>query len=136
MFLARLFGNKSDKGAVTDDRIAAALRGCAPTPLTIATLASSAPTLPTAAPTPPSVAVMQRRPIDDAERPSLDRLSDKFSGKSSDQTSDDDALTVLEAASELGDDAAVEACRRVIEAGEKGLEPQPSDLRLVQNYFR
>jgi hypothetical protein len=135
MFLARLFGNKSDQGTVTDDRIAAALRGCAPTPGAVAaTLTDPAPALPTSVPTPPSAAAMQRRPIPDAERPSQERLA--VSLTSSDQSSDDDALMVLEAASELGDDAAVDACRRVIEAGEKGLEPQSSDLRLVQNYFR
>ena len=48
----------------------------------------------------------------------------------------DAAWLVLEAASDLGDEPAVAACRRVIDAGLKGRAADPADLHLVQNYFR
>ncbi len=53
-----------------------------------------------------------------------------------DASSVDMAWLVLEAANDLGDDAAVAACRRVIDASLNGmLAPQP-DLHLVLDYFR
>jgi hypothetical protein len=133
MFFAKLFGDKRDKGIVTDDRIAAALRPPAPSLLDSApVMTGAAAALPSAASALPSPAPMLQSSAADADWPS----QDKSWVKASDKTSDDDALIVLEAASDLGDDTAVEACRRVIEAGEKGLEPELSDLQLVQNYFR
>ena len=46
------------------------------------------------------------------------------------------AWLVLEAANDLGDDAAVAACRRVIDANLNGrLAPQP-DVHLIVDYFR
>jgi hypothetical protein len=43
---------------------------------------------------------------------------------------------VLEAANDLGDDAAVAACRRVIDAGLNGRLAAQADLHLVQDYFK
>jgi hypothetical protein len=48
----------------------------------------------------------------------------------------DAAWLVLEAASDLGDEAAVTACRRVIDANLNGRPADLSDLNFVQNYFR
>jgi hypothetical protein len=48
----------------------------------------------------------------------------------------DMAWLVLEAANDLGDDAAVEACRRVIDASLNGGMVAPADLHVVQHYFR
>jgi len=46
------------------------------------------------------------------------------------------AWLVLEAANDLGDHAAVEACRRVIDANLKGGHAPQSDVHLVIDYFR
>jgi hypothetical protein len=48
----------------------------------------------------------------------------------------DMAWLVLEAANDLGDHAAVEACRRVIDANLNGRLPPQSDSHLVIEYFR
>jgi mannose/cellobiose epimerase-like protein (N-acyl-D-glucosamine 2-epimerase family) len=48
----------------------------------------------------------------------------------------DTAWLVLEAANDLGDDATVEACRRVIDASLSGAVAPQSDLLLVMDYFR
>jgi hypothetical protein len=48
----------------------------------------------------------------------------------------DTAWIVLEAANDLGDDATVEACRRVIDANLKGESAPPSDVHIVLHYFR
>ena len=48
----------------------------------------------------------------------------------------DTAWLVLEAANDLGDDATVEACRRVIDASLNGGLVDPADLHVVQHYFR
>ncbi len=48
----------------------------------------------------------------------------------------DAAWIVLEAANDLGDDATVEACRRVIDASLKGVSAAPPDLHIVLHYFR
>ena len=130
MFFAKLFGDKREAGTVTDDRIAAALRPPAPSLLDSAPIAADAAAS-DVAPTLPAPAPMLRSSVSDADWPSQNKASDKSADRA-----EDDALMVLEAASDLGDDAAVAACRRVIEAGEQGLEPQLSDLQLVQNYFR
>jgi len=45
------------------------------------------------------------------------------------------AWLVLEAANDLGDEAAVAACRRVIDASLNGRSAAQSDLNLVQYYF-
>jgi hypothetical protein len=45
------------------------------------------------------------------------------------------AWLVLEAANDLRDDAAVAACRRVIDARLNGTPAARSDLNLVQHYF-
>jgi hypothetical protein len=42
----------------------------------------------------------------------------------------------LEAANDLGDDATIEACRRVIDANLSGAPASPSDLHIVLDYFR
>jgi hypothetical protein len=43
---------------------------------------------------------------------------------------------VLEAANDLGDDATVEVCRRVIDASLNGRAAAPSDMHIVVEYFR
>jgi len=48
----------------------------------------------------------------------------------------DMAWLVLEAANDLGDDATVEACRRVIDASLNGRVAAAADLHVVQHYFR
>ena len=53
-----------------------------------------------------------------------------------DRAAVDTAWVVLEAANELGDEAAVSACRRIIDASLNGSAPMPSDLQMVTNYFR
>jgi hypothetical protein len=53
-----------------------------------------------------------------------------------DALSVDMAWLVLEAANDLGDHAAVEACRRVIDANLNGRLAPESDVHLVVDYFR
>jgi hypothetical protein len=53
-----------------------------------------------------------------------------------DKASVDAAWLVLEAANDLGDHAAIEACRRVIDAELNGTVAGSSDLDLVMGYFR
>ena len=48
----------------------------------------------------------------------------------------DASWIVLEAANDLGDEATVEACRRVIDANLNGRPASPSDLHIVVDYFR
>jgi hypothetical protein len=47
----------------------------------------------------------------------------------------DAARTVLEAATDLKDEATAEVCRRVIEASTNGRQPTTSDMRIINNYF-
>lgn len=56
-------------------------------------------------------------------------------GRMSGTSSVDAAWQVLEAANDLGDGTAVEACRRVIDAGLNGCPAAQSDLDIVQHYF-
>lgn len=56
-------------------------------------------------------------------------------GPAGSASSVDAAWLALEAANDLGDDAAVAACRRVIDASLNGRSAAPSDLNLVQYYF-
>jgi hypothetical protein len=48
----------------------------------------------------------------------------------------DAAWIVLEAANDLGDDATVEACRRVIDANLNGRLFSQADLKIISDYFR
>ena len=48
----------------------------------------------------------------------------------------DAAWIVLEAANDLGDEATVDICRRVIDANLNGTPATPSDLHVILNYFR
>jgi hypothetical protein len=48
----------------------------------------------------------------------------------------DAAWIVLEAANDLGDSVTVEVCRRFIDANLNGIQPSPSDLNVILNYFR
>jgi hypothetical protein len=48
----------------------------------------------------------------------------------------DAAWLVLEAANDLGDDATVEICRRVIDANLNGAPASQSDLHIILDYFR
>jgi hypothetical protein len=47
----------------------------------------------------------------------------------------DAAWIVLDAANDLGDDATVEVCRRVIDANLNGKPASRSDLHIVLDYF-
>jgi hypothetical protein len=64
----------------------------------------------------------------------------KASGKTTDEPKPekplDAAWIVLEAANDLGDQATVEVCRRVIDASLNGRSPSPSDINVVIDYFR
>jgi hypothetical protein len=57
-------------------------------------------------------------------------------GSAPDKASVDAAWLVLEAANDLGDHAAIAACRRVIDAELNGTVAGSSDLDLVLGYFR
>jgi hypothetical protein len=57
-------------------------------------------------------------------------------GEKPDKASVDAAWLVLEAANDLGDHAAIEACRRVIDAELNGTVASNSDVDLVLGYFR
>ena len=57
-------------------------------------------------------------------------------GAPPDKASVDAAWLVLEAANDLGDHAAVDACRRVIDAELNGTVARRPDLDLVLDYFR
>ena len=57
-------------------------------------------------------------------------------GGAADQASVDAAWLVLEAANDLGDHAAIEACRRVIDAELNGTVAGSADVDLVLGYFR
>ena len=54
----------------------------------------------------------------------------------SDRSPVDTAWLVLEAANDLGDEATVEVCHRVIDASLRGTPPAQADLHLVIDYFR
>ncbi len=53
-----------------------------------------------------------------------------------DRAAVDAAWHVLEAANELGDEATVAACRRVIDASLNGAVADHADQKLVIDYFR
>jgi hypothetical protein len=57
-------------------------------------------------------------------------------GGAPDKASVDAAWLVLEAANDLGDHAAIEACRRVIDAELNGTVAGSADVDLVLGYFR
>ena len=57
-------------------------------------------------------------------------------GAPPDKASVDAAWLVLEAANDLGDHAAVDACRRVIDAELNGTVAGSADIDLVLGYFR
>ncbi|KYK47570.1 hypothetical protein A1D31_30525 [Bradyrhizobium liaoningense] len=57
-------------------------------------------------------------------------------GGAPDKASVDAAWLVLEAANDLGDHAAVDACRRVIDAELNGAVAGSADIDLVLGYFR
>ena len=67
---------------------------------------------------------------------SRERLGVASSEPKSDASSVDMAWLVLEAANDLGDAAAVAACRRVIDANLNGRLAPQSDVYLVVDYFR
>ena len=64
----------------------------------------------------------------------------KCPGTDSDQSKLDQPLDaawlVLEAANDLGDNATVETCRRVIDANLNGVPASQSDLHIILDYFR
>lgn len=64
------------------------------------------------------------------------RLNAETSGSAPEKASVDAAWLVLEAANDLGDHAAIAACRRVIDAELNGTAASSSDIDLVLGYFR
>lgn len=60
----------------------------------------------------------------------------ELGGGAPDKASVDAAWLVLEAANDLGDQAAIEACRRVIDAELTGATARSADVDLVLGYFR
>lgn len=63
-------------------------------------------------------------------------VSADTSGGAPDKASVDAAWLVLEAANDLGDQAAIAACRRVIDAELNGTVAGRADIDLVMDYFR
>ena len=63
-------------------------------------------------------------------------LAAETSGSAPERATVDAAWLVLEAANDLGDHAAIEACRRVIDAELNGTVAGSSDIDLVLGYFR
>lgn len=63
-------------------------------------------------------------------------LNTDLGGSAPDKASVDAAWLVLEAANDLGDHSAIEACRRVIDAELNGTLAGSSDIDLVLGYFR
>ena len=60
----------------------------------------------------------------------------EIGGAAPEKATVDAAWLVLEAANDLGDHAAIEACRRVIDAELNGTVPGSADTDLVVGYFR
>lgn len=54
---------------------------------------------------------------------------------SQDGPAGDIAWSVLDAANDLGDTVTIDACRRVIDANLRGLEPATSDMAIVAGFF-
>ena len=54
---------------------------------------------------------------------------------SQDGPAGDIAWSVLDAANDLGDTVTIDACRRVIDANLRGLEPATSDMAIVMGFF-
>ena len=63
-------------------------------------------------------------------------LNADLGGSAPEKATVDAAWLVLEAANDLGDHPAIEACRRVIDAELNGTPAGSSDLDLVLGYFR
>ncbi|UPJ57101.1 hypothetical protein [Bradyrhizobium sp. 192] len=63
-------------------------------------------------------------------------LTAETSGSAPERATVDAAWLVLEAANDLGDHAAIDACRRVIDAELNGTVAGSSDTDLVLSYFR
>ncbi|MGJ4942861.1 hypothetical protein ACQR1W_19955 [Bradyrhizobium sp. HKCCYLS1011] len=61
---------------------------------------------------------------------------ERITPASDDRSATEAAWLVLEAANDLGDQATVAACRRVIDASLSGTAPASSDVHLVLDYFR
>jgi hypothetical protein len=71
-----------------------------------------------------------------APMPAAPAASAASMGDQLDKSPVDAAWLVLEAANDLGDEPAVEACRRIIDASLNGKQPPQADLNLVTDYFR
>lgn len=63
-------------------------------------------------------------------------LPAEIGGAAPEKATVDAAWLVLEAANDLGDHAAIEACRRVIDAELNGTVAASADTDLVLGYFR
>ncbi|WP_025038052.1 hypothetical protein [Bradyrhizobium sp. DOA9] len=66
----------------------------------------------------------------------VNAASADLGGAAPDKASVDAAWLVLEAANDLGDHAAIDACRRVIDAELNGAAARSADVDLVLGYFR
>jgi hypothetical protein len=63
-------------------------------------------------------------------------LNAETGGSAPEKASVDVAWLVMEAANDLGDHAAIDACRRVIDAELNGTVAGSADVDLVMGYFR
>ncbi|PSO21911.1 hypothetical protein [Bradyrhizobium sp. MOS003] len=63
-------------------------------------------------------------------------LTAETSGSAPERATVDAAWLVLEAANDLGDHAAIDACRRVLDAELNGTVAGSADIDLVLGYFR
>lgn len=71
-----------------------------------------------------------------AVRKKINKAPADLGGGAPDKASVDAAWLALEAANDLGDHAAIEACRRVIDAELNGTVARSADIDLVLGYFR
>jgi hypothetical protein len=76
------------------------------------------------------------RPKSDGAKSDMPRSDRLASDRLMADNPSDPAWVALEAANDLGDNATVAACRRVIDANLSGALASPSDLHIVLDYFR
>jgi hypothetical protein len=84
---------------------------------------------------PPSNEAQQPATQETHERASQD-VREPASQEAQEPTSVDAAWMVMEAANDFGDQATIDACRRVIDASLNGAIAAESDVALVNNYFK
>jgi hypothetical protein len=72
----------------------------------------------------------------DAQEPASHEASESASHEAQEPSSVDAAWMVMEAANDFGDQATIDACRRVIDASLNGATAAHSDVAVVNNYFK